>query len=295
METLITLSNIDRLYIYNKNNIDGLLFGGPLSLNFNYSLKEIKKISDYCFKKGLKRYLVIDAFIEENDLSILYDYFDFIRKLDLDGIYFNDLAIISVASAYDLNDKLIYDPETLLTNSLDINFFLRQDIGTVLSRELNYQEVKKILLNNPYKCDMQIFGHLKLSYSKRHFMTNYFNYLDKKEIIDNKYDLTIKEENRQYNLPIVENEYGTCIYSDYILLCYKELSAIKTLLKRGIINELFIEDDNLINELLRNLKHLSDDNALFLEDNIISKYDRYHFSKGFLNLENDKEKEDAFE
>lgn len=295
METLVTLSKIDRLERYTKNDVDGLLFGGPLSLRFNYSLSEIDAINKYCIREGLKRYIVVDAFVSEFDKAVVNDYFNFLKGLNVDGIYFTDLGIISVASAYELGDRLIYDPDTLLTNSLDINFYLRQGIGAVLARELSYDEVLKILNNNPGKCDMQVFGHLKMSYSKRRFMTNYFNYLGKDVDILGKRNITLIEENRNYRLPILEDEYGTRIYSDYIFLMYKEFVSLKPLLKRAIIDDTFIDDTSLIFAILRDVKRVSDVNAVFLEENVVSKYGNYQFSNGYLSNKTSKVKEEGNE
>lgn len=290
MELLLTLSNIDLLNKYSKDNIDGLLFGGPLSLRFNYSLKEIEMIDVYCLRNNLKRYVVIDAFISEYDRVLVNDYLEFLKKLDVDGIYFTDLGIISVAGAIGIRNKLIYDPDTLLTNSLDVNFYLRQGIGTVLARELSFDEVKHILEKNPGKCDMQIFGHLKLSYSKRQFMTNYFKYIGKEVDVLNKRSIRLVEEHRNYKLPIIEDKYGTRIYSDYVLLMYKEYLELRPLLKRAIIDDTFIEKNELTLAALRDYKRVSDMNAEFLEENITALYNNVSFSNGYLSNKTSKVK-----
>ena len=295
MELLLTLSNIDLLNKYSKDNIDGLLFGGPLSLRFNYSLKEIEMIDVYCLRNNLKRYVVIDAFISEYDRVLVNDYLEFLKKLDVDGIYFTDLGIINVASAIGIRNKLIYDPDTLLTNSLDVNFYLRQGIGTVLARELSFDEVKHILEKNPGKCDMQIFGHLKLSYSKRQFMTNYFKHIGKQADVLNKRSIRLVEENRNYELPIIEDEYGTRIYSDYVLLMYKEYLELKPLLKRAIIDDTFIEKNELVLAVLRDYKRVSIMNAEFLDENITSFYNNISFSNGYLSNKTSKVKEETNE
>ena len=295
MELLLTLSNIDLLNKYSKDNIDGLLFGGPLSLRFNYSLKEIEMIDVYCLRNNLKRYVVIDAFISEYDRVLVNDYLEFLKKLDVDGIYFTDLGIISVAGAIGIRNKLIYDPDTLLTNSLDVNFYLRQGIGTVLARELSFDEVKHILEKNPGKCDMQIFGHLKLSYSKRQFMTNYFKHIGKQADVLNKRSIRLVEENRNYELPIIEDEYGTRIYSDYVLLMYKEYLELKPLLKRAIIDDTFIEKNELVLAVLRDYKRVSIMNAEFLDENITSFYNNISFSNGYLSNKTSKVKEETNE
>ena len=290
MELLLTLSNINLLNKYTKDNVDGLAFGGPLSLRFNYSLKEIETINDYCLKENLKRYVVIDAFISEYDRVLVNDYLEFIKKLDVDGIYFTDLGIINVARGIDLTNKLIFDPDTLLTNSFDVNFFLRQGIGTVLARELSFDEVKDILEKNPGSCDMQIFGHLKMSYSKRQFMTNYFKYIGKDVDVLNKRSIRLVEENRKYKLPIIEDKYGTRIYSDYVLLMYKEYLQLKPLLKRAIIDDTFIEKNELVLAVLRDYKRVSLMNAEFLEENITSLYNDISFSNGYLSNKTSKVK-----
>lgn len=295
MELLVTLSNINLLNKYTKGNVDGLLFGGPLSLRFNYSLKEIEMINEYCLKESLKRYVTIDAFISEYDRVLVNDYLEFLKKLDVDGIYFTDLGIINVAGGVDLTNKLIYDPDTLLTNSLDVNFFLRQGIGTVLARELSFDEVKDILEKNPAKCDMQVFGHLKMSYSKRQFMTNYFKYIGKEVDILNKRSIRLVEEHRNYKLPIIEDKYGTRIYSDYVLLMYKEYLELRPLLKRAIIDDTFIEKNELTLAALRDYKRVSDMNAEFLEENITALYNNVSFSNGYLSNKTSKVKEETNE
>ena len=295
MELLVTLSNINLLNKYTKGNVDGLLFGGPLSLRFNYSLKEIEMINEYCLKESLKRYVTIDAFISEYDRVLVNDYLEFLKKLDVDGIYFTDLGIINVAGGVDLTNKLIYDPDTLLTNSLDVNFFLRQGIGTVLARELSFDEVKDILEKNPAKCDMQVFGHLKMSYSKRQFMTNYFKYIGKEVDVLNKRSIRLVEEHRNYKLPIIEDKYGTRIYSDYVLLMYKEYLELRPLLKRAIIDDTFIEKNELTLAALRDYKRVSDMNAEFLEENITALYNNVSFSNGYLSNKTSKVKEETNE
>ncbi len=295
MELLVTLSNINLLNKYTKGNVDGLLFGGPLSLRFSYSLSEIETINDYCLKEGLKRYVVIDAFISEIDRVLINDYLEFLKKLDIDGIYFTDLGIIKVASSVGLANKLIYDPDTLLTNSLDVNFYLRQGIGAVLARELSFDEVKQILEKNPGKCDMQVFGHLKMSYSKRQFMTNYFKYIGKEVDVLNKRSIRLVEENRNYELPIIEDKYGTRIYSDYVLLMYKEYLELKPLLKRAIIDDTFIEKNELTLAVLRDYKRVSLMNAEFLVENINALYGNISFSNGYLANKTSKVKEETNE
>ena len=291
MELLVTLSSINNLSKFVLCDVDGIIFGGPFSLRFNYSLEEMEDISEYCKEYGLKRYVTIDSFISEEDKVLLYDYIDFLKKLDPDGIYFTDLGIISVVGD-NFKDKLIYDPDTLITNSLDSMFYLKQGIGVVLSRELNMDEVLKILNNNKNKVDMQVFGRLKLSYSRRKFLSNYFKHINKDYDVCGNHNLKLVEENRDYSLPIIEDKYGTRIYSDFILLIYKEFLDLKGLLKRAIIDDTLLGDDTLVFDVLRDIKRLSYENCDFIKDNLTNKYKYETFSSGYLYQKMLKKKED---
>ena len=137
---------------------------------------------------------------------------------------------------------------------------------------------------------MQVFGHLKMSYSKRQFMTNYFKYIGKEVDVLNKRSIRLVEEHRNYKLPIIEDKYGTRIYSDYVLLMYKEYLELRPLLKRAIIDDTFIEKNELTLAALRDYKRVSDMNAEFLEENITALYNNVSFSNGYLSNKTSKVK-----
>ena len=186
MEVLLTLSDINKLDKVLICKPDGLIFGQDFSTRFNYSISDFEKINAFCLKNNFKRYLSIDAFINEEDKIDLINYLLYIKDKNFDGIYFSDLGIINLAKTLNIESKLIYDPDTLMTNSLDIAFYLKQGIDVVVARELEVEELFRIIKNNKYKLDMQVFGHLKLSNSKREFLTNYYKHLGIKKDIKNK-------------------------------------------------------------------------------------------------------------
>ena len=291
MELLVTLKNKDILDRLVQMKVDGIVFGGPFSMKFDYSLDEIKEINENCLKHNIKRYIDIDTFISEFDLKKLSEYLEFLSNLDIDGIYFNDLAVINCASKFNLNNKLIYDTSTLMTNTNDISFYLEKGIDAVLARELTLDEIIEIVKIHPYKLDMQVFGYLRMSYSKRKFLSNYFKYINKDENIVNKDDLSLVEESRNYKLPIKETEYGTCIYTDYVLLMYEEIAYLSKLLKRGIINSEFIDNETLF-DLIRDAKRLNTENSVFLKSTFIYKHPHYRFSTGYLYQKTVNKKEE---
>lgn len=282
MEIVVTLKNINNLNKIRQSGADGIIYGGPFCLRFNYSIDELKIINNFCLTNNIKQYISIDSFIFEDDKVSLYEYFDLIKSFNVDGIYFSDLAIIEFAREYGLVDKLIYDPDTLLTNSLDIAFYLSKGIDCVLSRELTLEEVNKILTKLPRQIDMQVFGHLKMSYSKRKFLSNYFNHLNKDINVDGKRNLTLEEESRSYCLPIIEDKYGTRIYTDYILSMVEELVYLKDKIKRAIFDDTFIKENDLVFDVIKAARKVTRENIDFIIDDLNNKYPDINVSKGYL-------------
>lgn len=291
MELVITLKDKDLLNKLAGRKIDGVIFGGIFSNKFNYSLNDIKEISDYCLTKNIKRYISIDTFISESDLTTLSEYLHFVSGLKPDGIYINDLGIINILRNFGLEENLIYDPSTLLTNANDIGFYLSKNIDVVLARELTLEEIINIIKQYPYKLDMQVFGHLRMSYSKRKILQNYFSELDRSVDVLNKENLFLVEETRNYKLPVKETKYGTCIYTDYVLEIYQEYAYLQKLLKRAIIDTEFIDDEVII-DLVRDLNRITPENAEFLETSFRQRNNKYLFTSGYLYQKTTDKKEE---
>ena len=262
--------------------VDGVIIGKYFTTSYNYSLDDLKQINNICKDNNIKVYIALDNFISEDEKPLLYEYFDFLNEMNVDGIYFHDLGVISVAKGYGMLKKLIYDGKTVLCNSLDTAFILANGIDSVvLSREITLKEIKDIIHKNAGKVDLQIFGHLRMSYSKRKFLKNYFNEINKDYDYLNKETLYLVEEKRDYKMPIVEDENGTYIYTDYILEMFNEINDLKTYLKRGIIDTLFIEDDSLLIQVCRDYKRITADNKSFIIETLHHNY-KYDYSSAYL-------------
>ena len=281
MELLVTLrkkSLLDKI----EPIVDGVIIGRLLTSGYNYSLEEIRDIAGYCHENSLKCYIAIDNFISEDDLETLDAYLMFIRELDVAGIYYHDLCVLERAIPYGLLPKLIYDGKTVLCNTLDTAFMLSQGIqSAVISRELTLPEVRHIVEGNPRRVDIQIFGHLRMSYSRRKFLTNYFNEINKEYDYLNKETLKLVEEKRDYALPIMEDDQGTMIYTDYIFEMFRELCDLRNNLRAGIIDTLFIEDESLIVQICRDFARLTPENKEFIRNNMIYNHPD-NYSTGYL-------------
>lgn len=294
MELVVTLRNtnsIDRILSY----ADGVIVGSKFTTGFDYSLQDITSIYTYCKKHNCKVYIAIDDFIAEEELMDLNVYLEFISSLDVDGIYFHDFAVYDASLAFGIKDKLIYDGKTVLCNSLECAYYLGKGInGVVISRELTKKEVGTILSNCPGRIDMQIFGHLRLSYSKRKFISNYLKEIDLPYEINKEDNLYLVEEKRTYKMPVIEDESGTKIYSDFVFHMYDDLSKFKPYINRGIIDTLFLSDELAV-QILRDMRKVSDENAYFLKERITNMFPNLKFSSAYLyektNITKDNEQD----
>ena len=272
MELLVTLRHIESLEKI-LPFADGVILGSHFTNGYHLSLEEITQSVRFCRTFHKKVYIIMDDFISEDEKMLMYDYLDFIDGLNVDGIYFHDLGIYNAAKSYGLVSKLIYDGKTVMCNSLDTAFLLDKGIDSiVISRELTYPEVKEILKNHSGRIDLQIFGHLRMSYSRRHFLKNYFKQIGKEYDYNGKETLSLVEEQREYKMPIIEDEDGTYIYTDYIFEMFNEICEVKNDIKRGIIDTLFIDDLNLICQVLRDYRRINMGNRSFIKESFMHNH-----------------------
>lgn len=289
MELLVTLRRLDN---FGKLMavVDGFIIGGPFTVGYNFSPMQMRDIASNIKQNKKKLYIALDNFISEDELADLNVYLEFLKKLDVDGIYFHDFAVLEAAKIIGLKNKLIYDGKSVLCNSLETAYHVNNCInGAVISRELTLEEITNIIMSNKYRVDLQIFGHLRMSTSKRKFISNYLKQINKEYNI-NKLTFTLKEELRDYNLPIIEDKNGTHIYTDYIFEMYRELGPLKEYINRGIVDTLFIPEDYVV-DLCRDYKKLKTENSEFLR--YLFTYNHPdNYSSGYLYQKTNITKED---
>ena len=272
MELLVSIRKIEALEKI-LPFADGVLLGRRFTTGYHLSLEEIAQAVKFVHTFHKKAFIVMDNFISEDEKMAVYDYLDFVDELNVDGVFFHDFGIYAAAKSYNMINKLIYDGKSVLCNSLDAAFLLDKGLDSlVISRELTFSEVKEILKNHSGKIDMQVFGHLRMSYSKRRFLSNYLKQINKEYDVLNKETLSLVEEQRDYKMPIMEDDSGTFIYTDYIFEMFDEISQLKNDLRYGIIDTLFIENDKMICQVLRDYRRSDDQNRHFIKESFMHNY-----------------------
>lgn len=280
MEILVTLRDINNIGKL-TTACDGFIVGSLFTSGYHFTIDELCKVRQHCFEHNIKCYVTIENFINEQEKPQLIKYLELLKNINVDGIYYHDLGVYEVAKSMYIENKLIYDGQTIVCNSLDVAFYMSKGInGVVLSRELTLEEINQIVKNNKHHCDLFIFGHQRLSYSKRKFIKNYLNEINTTYDYEGKETLTLIEEKRDYRLPIIEDENGTKIYADYVFEMYNEISQLRSYINRGIVDSLFIDSEVLVN-VLRDYRRITEENSSFLLESIKLKHPN-NYSTGYL-------------
>ena len=238
MKYITTLINLEQL----KDNSSFYVAG-----NRKYSVKLPAYFGVDLVDKYNDLFISINKIFHEDELTDLKDYLKYLKTKKIKGIFFSDFAVYNICDELGILDLLIYDPNTLVTNYKELVFFEGKIKGVVISPFISLDELKEF---KSEKLELYFLGNgrINLFYSKRKLITNYCKYHDlESDFI--KHNLVLREELRNdLYYPIIEDEYGTYVYSPFIFSCLdleNELSNIDYLIIDYIYDNKFIKGDNL--------------------------------------------------
>lgn len=238
MKYITTLIDLEQL----KDNSSFYVAG-----NRSYSVKLPAYFDVEIVDKYDNLFISVNKIFHEDELEGLEKYLKYLKTKKIQGIFFSDFAVYSIASRLDMLDLLIYDPNTLVANYKELEFFEGKIKGVVISPFISLDELKEFKSNK-----LELFflgnGRINLFYSKRKLITNYCKYHDL-EADFLKHDLVLREELRNdLYYPIIEDEYGTYVYSPFVFSCLdleSELTNIDYLIIDYICDNKFVKGDNL--------------------------------------------------
>lgn len=243
MKKLITLNNeyrIEELSPY----VDGFIFG---VLEFGARLATLipkDKIHEVIFQA---HHLKKEVFIQANQLMMddkLEAFQRFVITLPLDqitGFIVSDLGVVSMLSKLNLADKIVYNPETLLTNYYDLNMLSDYKIyGAYAAKEITFEDLKILSTHKKTKLFMVGHGHLNMFYSKRQLIDNFKTEYDIHQPLHLDYDLTIVEENRlDEPFPILEDDAGTHVFRSHVMHVLNHLEDLSHMIDYLVIDTIF--------------------------------------------------------
>lgn len=184
----------------------------------------LKEVKQECSRLSLRMLVLANRFFTQEEISGLREFLMELKDMDVDGIYYGDECVLYEAEKLNMVDKLIYTPDTLLTNHGDVQYYLDEGISMVsISREITKEEVCQIVKQVQGDVEIMIHGRVNMMHSKRHLLTNYLEFVGKPEEVVGKRSLYIMEETRDERMPIMEDELGTHVFSGYTLVSFQEI------------------------------------------------------------------------
>lgn len=243
---ITTIHSIDSLENLKNAGADAIVIGvEKYSIRSSVCVQEneLSLWKDKCNRLGLKLYINLLRMIMDEDLSKIRQLLLMFKELNIDGIYYADEGIFFEAKKIGIEDKLIYQPETLVTSSNDVNFYLDLGIQSIsLAHELSLEEILSIAkVNN--NVEILIHGYFSILYSRRPLVTNYLSAIQKENANPYKrYDLI--EQTRNERMPILEDEAGTHIFSEYPIQSLNQIKdMIDAKISRFRIDSIFFDDE----------------------------------------------------
>jgi collagenase-like PrtC family protease len=125
------------------------------------SFEELKEIIEYGKQNNVEVYALINKNFFDPEISFLTESLIKLINMNISGIIFADYSIPQILFENNLKTYLIYNPETLNTNSGQIDWFIENKIDEVsISREIVGREVLQIANEKKsIKVQMQICGY----------------------------------------------------------------------------------------------------------------------------------------
>lgn len=196
--------------------------GLSVNLPFYVSIENIEDIVKKLKEQKKEVFISLNKNMFKEDLSVLEDVLERLEKLDIEGICYYDISVVSIVKRRNFNLPLVWHQEHFTTNYETINYWLSNGVKTTfLSSEITLEEVLEIKENTSSRLIMQVFGYVPMFYSKRPLITNYKKYFN---LEDNSTIYYMEKIGLKY--PLKETKEGFEGYDAKILNAYKEVQEI---------------------------------------------------------------------
>ncbi len=203
------------------------------------SIQDLYEWKQACDKVECELYVNALKLMMDSDLDQVRDLIQTCIDLQIDGIYCADEGLIYMAKEMGY-PSMIYQPETLVTNHWDVQFYLDQGCKAVsLAHELSIDEIRSI--SRVKGIEVLVSGYFSILYSRRVLLTNYFDAIDKK--IEKANNLDLIEQTRYDRMPILEDDTGTHIFSEHPITSIQQYQELLDMgIQRFRIDSIFKSD-----------------------------------------------------
>lgn len=200
-----------------------------------FSVSDVKSILNYTSKEVCVSF---NKIMHNCDLAELERVLVAINKMNVQKIFFYDLAVYHICKRLGIKKELVIFQDHLNASRASNLFYQKRGIAySVITNDITLEEMNEIGKDMPLM--FVSYGYLPIFYSRRYLITNYLKYLSLE-----------KEEGRYYirngedRYPIVEEEYGTTIYTKRPVNCIKDVKDMKV--EYLILNSTLVEENDFM-------------------------------------------------
>jgi U32 family peptidase len=183
-----------------------------------FTLEQMKETIEYAHSKGVCVYAAVNGLMHNDMLTGLEEYLERLGEIGVDAIEFADPAVYITAKEVVPEVSLHWNAEIIVTSAKTINYWASKGIKrAVLARELNMDEVAAIKEQTGIEIEVQVHGISCIFHSKRELVGSYFEHIGKDRASEQVHQgrrLLIREEKREENYPVFEDQSGTHIMSN---------------------------------------------------------------------------------
>lgn len=299
MELLAPAGNFEKLKTALHFGADAVYFSGKKfglrAFAGNFTDEEILQAFKYLHSHGKKGYVTINIVANDEDFNGIDDYLNLLVKAGADGVIVSDLGLISYIKKHFPQINVHVSTQANINNSHSAKVCaLLGASRIVLARELSLKQVENIHKNLP-ELELEVFVHgaMCISYSGRCLLSNYLTGRDSNRgacVQACRWKYYIREENREDELPIEEDERGTYILNSKDLCLIDHLDE---LIKAGVTSfkiEGRMKSDyyvaSVVNAYRRAIDGFKDYDILHSE---LEKTSHRRYTTGFMFNDNNKE------
>ena len=233
----VSVNSLDTVKKLDRELVEGVILNS-LHYSSGLSAHSLVKIAELASKSDFKVLVRVDRLYSEEEIDNIRVYLRGLENAGVYGVLCTDLAVKVLVEEQNYNLRVIYAPETLLTNRYDVEELKNEGFDhCVISKDIPLDDVYDIIDHVRDYCWLRIHGPILLAYSARHYVSSYLE----KDCCNRIFE--IQESTRDDRLTMIEKESGSWLYG----MCLESFDEIAKLLSSPIhtllVDNIYLSDD----------------------------------------------------
>ena len=209
----ILIEPITKKQVY--ENIDGLILSlkdfSVQSINY-YTLEEIKEIKNN--NPTIEIFISMNKNFMNEDIEPLEKVLKEIDNLNINGIFFYDMAVLKIHNDLNLKTDLVWASTHMVNNYKTCDYYYSKNVKyALLGKEITLEEMIEIINNSKVTSMVEVIGLPSVAFSKRKLISNFYSDLGKEP----KDTITVEEKVTGDNYILNEDKNGTSFYLDKLV------------------------------------------------------------------------------